>query len=85
MKEKRSGWNKKLLQSMLVASVAVPLHLFAFGAGSAIYAEGPSDPAPFIEAKVVNEHAGQKILFDNTTRRRPERPTGLLMALFRFW
>ncbi|WP_445739161.1 chitinase N-terminal domain-containing protein [Paenibacillus sp. FSL F4-0236] len=66
MKEKRSGWNKKLLQSMLVASVAVPLHLFAFGAGSAIYAEGPSDPAPFIEAKVVNEHAGQKILFDNT-------------------
>lgn len=35
-------------------------------AGSAVFAEGPNDPAPYIEAKVVNEHAGQKILFDNT-------------------
>lgn len=57
---------KRLLNCMLVASVAVPLHLFAFGADTAVHAEGASDPAPFIEAKVVNEHAGQKILFDNT-------------------
>ncbi|WP_025715886.1 endonuclease [Paenibacillus sp. 1-18] len=29
-------------------------------------AEGPTDPAPFITAKVVNENAGKKVLFDNT-------------------
>nr|WP_237167730.1 chitinase N-terminal domain-containing protein [Paenibacillus yonginensis] len=51
---------------MLAAAVALPLQLFAFGAGQTALAEGPADPAPFIEAKVVNEHAGQKILFDNT-------------------
>lgn len=66
MKEKHSGWKKKLLNGTLAAAVAVPLQLFAFGAGQAAYADGPTDPAPFIEAKVVNEHAGQKILFDNT-------------------
>lgn len=51
MKEKCSGWNKKLLQSMLVASVAVPLHLFAFGAGSAIYAEGQATPPHSLKPK----------------------------------
>ncbi|WP_243711737.1 endonuclease [Paenibacillus sp. BK033] len=30
------------------------------------HAEGPSDPAPYINAKVVNENAGKKVLFDNT-------------------
>ncbi|RUS45171.1 endonuclease [Cohnella sp. AR92] len=29
-------------------------------------AEGPSDPAPFINAKVTNGNAGKKVLFDNT-------------------
>lgn len=66
MKEKNSVWKQRLLNSTLAVAVAVPLQLFAFGAGSAVYAEGPNDPAPSIEAKVVNEHAGQKILFDNT-------------------
>ncbi|WP_151736938.1 chitinase N-terminal domain-containing protein [Paenibacillus tengchongensis] len=66
MKEKHSSWTKKLLNGTLAAAVAVPLQLLAFGAGTAVYAEGPTDPAPYIEAKVVNEHAGQKILFDNT-------------------
>lgn len=66
MKRKHSGWTKKLLNSTLVAAVALPLQLFAFGTGTAVYADGPSDPAPYIEAKVVNERAGQKILFDNT-------------------
>lgn len=66
MREKYSGWKKKLMNSTLAAAVAIPLQLFAFGAGTAVYAEGPSDPAPYIEAKVVNEHAGQQILFDNT-------------------
>lgn len=32
----------------------------------AVMAEGPADPAPYIEAKVVNENAGKKVLFDNT-------------------
>ncbi|MCM3635403.1 endonuclease [Paenibacillus camelliae] len=31
-----------------------------------VLAEGPADPAPFINAKVVNENAGKKVLFDNT-------------------
>ncbi|UQZ36924.1 endonuclease [Paenibacillus sp. PK3_47] len=66
MKKKHSGWKKRLMNSTVAAAVAVPLQLFAFGAGSPVYADGPNDPAPFIEAKVVNEHAGQKILFDNT-------------------
>lgn len=66
MKEKNSVWKMRLMNSTLAVAVAVPLQLFAFGAGSAVYAEGPNDPAPYIEAKVVNEHAGQKILFDNT-------------------
>ncbi|WP_138494823.1 chitinase N-terminal domain-containing protein [Paenibacillus pinistramenti] len=66
MREKHSSWKKKLLGSALAAAVALPLQLFGFGPGQAAFAEGPSDPAPYIEAKVVNEHAGQKILFDNT-------------------
>ncbi|MEK4260461.1 chitinase N-terminal domain-containing protein [Paenibacillus odorifer] len=66
MKEKNSVWKKRLMNSTLAVAVAVPLQLFTFGAGSAVFAEGPNDPAPYIEAKVVNEHAGQKILFDNT-------------------
>ncbi|MFK4303052.1 DNA/RNA endonuclease YhcR with UshA esterase domain [Paenibacillus sp. RC254] len=44
------------------------LSLYA-GAVSSIQpasAEGPADPAPFIAAKVVNENAGKKVLFDNT-------------------
>ncbi|MEC0182800.1 chitinase N-terminal domain-containing protein [Paenibacillus peoriae] len=44
------------------------LSLYA-GATSSIQpasAEGPADPAPFIAAKVVNENAGKKVLFDNT-------------------
>lgn len=66
MKEKHSVWKKRLLHGTLAVAVAVPLQLFAFGAGTAVHAEGPTDPAPSIAAKVVNEHAGQKILFDNT-------------------
>ncbi|SET24490.1 chitinase N-terminal domain-containing protein [Paenibacillus sp. NFR01] len=66
MKRKHSVWKKKLMNGTMAAAVAVPLQLFALGAGSAVFAEGPADPAPYIEAKVVNEHAGQKILFDNT-------------------
>jgi len=31
-----------------------------------VMAEGPADPAPYIEAKVVNENAGKKVLFDNS-------------------
>ena len=66
MKEKQSAWKKKLVNGMFAAAVALPLQLFVPGSGSAVYAEGPADPAPYINAKVVNGHAGQKILFDNT-------------------
>ncbi|WP_243652983.1 Ig-like domain-containing protein [Tumebacillus sp. BK434] len=34
--------------------------------GNVAQAEGPTDPAPVIPAKVVNENAGKKVLFDNT-------------------
>jgi DNA/RNA endonuclease YhcR with UshA esterase domain len=30
------------------------------------HAEGPNDPAPFLNPKVTNENAGKKVLFDNT-------------------
>ncbi|GGA46557.1 chitinase N-terminal domain-containing protein [Paenibacillus physcomitrellae] len=66
MREKHSSWKKKLVNSVFAAALALPLQLFVLGAGQTALAEGPADPAPFINAKVVNEHAGQKILFDNT-------------------
>ncbi|MBD7969145.1 DUF5689 domain-containing protein [Paenibacillus gallinarum] len=31
-----------------------------------VQAEGAQDPAPYIQAKVVNENAGKKVLFDNS-------------------
>jgi len=53
-----------MLKSALALSLALPLH--GFGVGHSALAEGASDPAPFIEPKVVNENAGKKVLFDNT-------------------
>ncbi|MEO3944162.1 chitinase N-terminal domain-containing protein [Gorillibacterium sp. CAU 1737] len=61
-----SSWKKKLLHGALAFAVAMPLQWFALGSAPSAFAEGPADPAPYIDAKVVNEHAGQKILFDNT-------------------
>ncbi|HEU4963676.1 MAG TPA: DUF5689 domain-containing protein [Bacilli bacterium] len=49
-------------------TLALPLPgLFATGGqGSVALAETAADPAPSINAKVVNENAGKKVLFDNT-------------------
>ncbi|MDO7905606.1 DUF5689 domain-containing protein [Paenibacillus sp. JX-17] len=53
------------VKTALALSLALSLQPGWIG-GNEAHAEGPSDPAPSIEAKVVNEHAGKKILFDNT-------------------
>ncbi|NOV01679.1 OmpL47-type beta-barrel domain-containing protein [Paenibacillus planticolens] len=63
---KRAGWKAKALKAALALTVALPLQVLAIGSWQTVMAEGPSDPAPFIEAKVVNENAGKKVLFDNT-------------------
>ncbi|WP_423805270.1 chitinase N-terminal domain-containing protein [Paenibacillus illinoisensis] len=54
------------LKSLLALSMALPLQVGLWNGNSAVHAEGPTDPAPFIQAKVVNENAGKKVLFDNT-------------------
>nr|WP_246311063.1 chitinase N-terminal domain-containing protein [Paenibacillus xylanilyticus] len=46
--------------------MALPLQVGLWNGDAAVHAEGPTDPAPFIQAKVVNENAGKKVLFDNT-------------------
>ncbi|WP_425433883.1 OmpL47-type beta-barrel domain-containing protein [Marininema mesophilum] len=46
-----------MMVALLLPFVPVSNHVFA---------EGPSDPAPEIKPKVVNDNAGKKILFDNT-------------------
>lgn len=61
-----AGWKAKLLKMTLALTVALPFQVLATSSWQAVMAEGPSDPAPFIEAKVVNENAGKKVLFDNT-------------------
>ena len=55
----------KALKIMLTMTVALPLSIFAASSQQAV-AEGPADPAPFINATVVNGNAGKKVLFDNT-------------------
>ncbi|GAA3413603.1 OmpL47-type beta-barrel domain-containing protein [Paenibacillus hodogayensis] len=62
----RTGWKSKWLKAALALSVALPIQSLLAGGWSEVRAEGPSDPAPYIEAKVVNENAGKKVLFDNT-------------------
>ena len=42
------------------------LYTGVVGSVQPAHAEGPADPAPYIAAKVVNENAGKKVLFDNT-------------------
>ncbi|MFK0522769.1 chitinase N-terminal domain-containing protein [Paenibacillus illinoisensis] len=54
------------LKSLLALSMALPLQVGLWHGNAAVHAEGPTDPAPFIQAKVVNENAGKKVLFDNT-------------------
>lgn len=57
---------KKWLRVGLAVSLAFTIHLELGAILEPLHAEGPNDPAPYIAAKVVNENAGKKILFDNT-------------------
>ncbi|WP_430923884.1 DUF5689 domain-containing protein [Paenibacillus xylanexedens] len=54
------------LKSLLALSMALPLQIGLWNGDSSVHAEGPTDPAPFIQAKVVNQNAGKKVLFDNS-------------------
>ncbi|GGF98092.1 Gldg family protein [Paenibacillus aceti] len=56
----------KWLKSGIALSLALSLQLGLGQEAPSAHAEGPNDPAPFIAAKVVNENAGKKVLFDNT-------------------
>ncbi|MCP1182424.1 DUF5689 domain-containing protein [Paenibacillus sp. 1781tsa1] len=46
--------------------MALPLQIGLWNGDASVHAEGPTDPAPFIQAKVVNQNAGKKVLFDNS-------------------
>ncbi|MEO2215076.1 DUF5689 domain-containing protein [Paenibacillus amylolyticus] len=46
--------------------MALPLQVGLWNGDASVHAEGPTDPAPFIQAKVVNQNAGKKVLFDNS-------------------
>ncbi|WP_405144590.1 DUF5689 domain-containing protein [Paenibacillus sp. FSL H7-0942] len=54
------------LKSLLALSMALPLQVGLWNGDASVHAEGPTDPAPFIQAKVVNQNAGKKVLFDNS-------------------
>ncbi|MFC4101295.1 OmpL47-type beta-barrel domain-containing protein [Paenibacillus xanthanilyticus] len=62
----KSAWTSKVLKTTLAFALAVPAPFLAAGSWHTARAEGPADPAPFIDAKVVNGNAGKKVLFDNT-------------------
>ncbi len=63
---KLTGMRGVLLKSLLALSMALPLQIGLWNGDASVHAEGPTDPAPFIQAKVVNQNAGKKVLFDNS-------------------
>jgi DNA/RNA endonuclease YhcR with UshA esterase domain len=63
---KFASFKVRLAKSTIALSLVLSLQV-GFGNGiSSVMAEGPTDPAPYIQAKIVNQNAGKKILFDNT-------------------
>lgn len=58
-------WKASSKIALSLAITVTSLPLFSWNEKQA-FAEGPTDPAPYIAAKVVNENAGKKVLFDNT-------------------
>lgn len=56
----------KWFRAVVAVSLALTLQVGLMSEFQHVQAEGPSDAAPFIEAKVVNGNAGKKVLFDNT-------------------
>lgn len=63
---KFTSFQAKLAKSAIVLSMALSFHVGISGGMTTVLAEGPADPAPFIQAKVVNDNAGKKVLFDNS-------------------
>lgn len=63
---KRSAWKTSWLKLTLALSLVLSLQVGLGANTHLVQAEGASDPAPYIEAKVVNGNAGKKVLFDNT-------------------
>jgi len=63
---KLTGMRGVFLKSLLALSMALPLQIGLWNGDASVHAEGPTDPAPFIQAKVVNQNAGKKVLFDNS-------------------
>lgn len=64
--DKLTGMRGVFLKSLLALSMALPLQIGLWNGDASVHAEGPTDPAPFIQAKVVNQNAGKKVLFDNS-------------------
>lgn len=58
-------FKSKAIKVLLAMTMALPLYL-PYGSEQTAKAEGPSDPAPEIQAKVANQNYGKKVLFDNT-------------------
>lgn len=63
---KLTGMRGVVLKSLLALSMALPLQIGLWNGDASVHAEGPTDLAPFIQAKVVNQNAGKKVLFDNS-------------------
>ncbi|MFC0211469.1 OmpL47-type beta-barrel domain-containing protein [Paenibacillus chartarius] len=59
-------WKSSFLKTTLALALALPVSTAVVSGLSPAHAEGPADPAPFINARVVNDNAGKKVLFDNT-------------------
>lgn len=59
-------WRDHWLKIVLALTFLLPVQFGFGGYFQSAQAEGPDDPAPYIEARVVNENAGKKVLFDNT-------------------
>ncbi|MDO3411823.1 chitinase N-terminal domain-containing protein [Saccharibacillus sp. CPCC 101409] len=62
---KFSRLKSKGMKAALALSMVATIETGLF-AVQPVSAETASDPAPFINAKIVNENAGKKVLFDNT-------------------
>jgi hypothetical protein len=60
-----TSFKRKALQVLLTMTMALPLPML-MGSTQHVSAVNASDPAPEIQAKVVNGNAGKKVLFDNT-------------------
>ncbi|WP_420848825.1 endonuclease [Paenibacillus antarcticus] len=63
---KFTRFQARFVKSAIAMSLALSLQVGFNNGSSSVFAEGPTDTAPYIQAKVVNENAGKKVLFDNT-------------------